>query len=282
MTNDAFLRCIVLDDDEPSSLLTPCASTSTTALHDLSTSSSRRHKTQKEGSGPQQPIRQAKCSTQQPPPQSERQPVEPLSTDGRPDIHADRQDREKEAQQPASGASSTAACQAVRGEPLQQPSQPQQERVKNAQGHPKLHQVPDGSSRHPARSGRDVARKADPNANYKRRRCVSTGETKKIRIELAPVDQALRGFIKAKIANTFIHAWAALDVEELRLRRRCLRETLCRHAQENFSREALAATSWEALLRTTNGLRLLEDWAHRRLEALTGKAPQGSQLAPLG
>uniref|UniRef100_A0A7S2IPQ0 Uncharacterized protein n=1 Tax=Alexandrium andersonii TaxID=327968 RepID=A0A7S2IPQ0_9DINO len=84
---------------------------------------------------------------------------------------------------------------------------------------------------------------------------------------------SLKEYVQICFLRSVHSLWSTLDDDERRLRRRCLRDRLCRQAQEKYwpvvSRGY--AGSWSTFLHTPQGRTRIKQWVERKVSEVEGK-----------
>jgi len=75
--------------------------------------------------------------------------------------------------------------------------------------------------------------------------------------------------------------WSNLDTDERRLRCRCLRDRLCRQAQEKYMQivKTKYSGSWTACLRTPRGRERIAQWVERKVKSVAGQRATAAGVA---
>lgn len=95
------------------------------------------------------------------------------------------------------------------------------------------------------------------------------------------LDRILKGFVQSCLCRNLQCLWPGLDQDERRLRRRCLRDRLCRQAQEKYWQVVSSghAGAWAAYLRTPQGRARITQWVDRKVAEVEGKRANRARAA---
>lgn len=82
----------------------------------------------------------------------------------------------------------------------------------------------------------------------------------------------LRDMVQSHLGWKWRHIFPGLDAYEAQLRRRCLRDRLCRQAQDKYQTAVMGdGPTWLAYLKGARGKAHVEKWVDRKVDEVTVK-----------